>query len=406
VVPPLVHLFGARVPASLGWRRPFGALGRGVARRPALVLAATLGLAAAATIPLAWLARDPIEWNLRALRTADTPSRGVWDKAAALGMNDPDSGYVGSHGALLVDRPEQAEAVAAALRAQDQALGDPVFARVRTLPSLLPRDQTATLATLARIRGKLDRLAPLLDDAERAELTRWRPPDDLRALAVADLPALARRAFTERDGTVGRLVLVTVDNRHYSDWNGRDLIRLARHLQVDAGGRHWVAASPATVFAGMLETLLRDGPRVALFAIAGVVLFVFVVLGRRAAVPALATQLVGLVWFAGVLGLLGMKINFFNFVAVPITLGVGADYAANIAARLRSARESIAEVLAGTGAAVALCSTTTIIGYSSLLASHNPALRSFGIVADVGELCCLVAALLFLPALARLRSRA
>lgn len=399
VVPPLLHLIDARIPASLGWRRPFGALGRAIARRPAVVLAGGLALAAAALVPLAQLARDPIEWNLRALRTAETPSRGVWDQAEALGMNDPDSGYVGSHGALIVDRPEQAEPVAAALRAQDRALGDPVFARVRTLPSLLPRDQAATLAALARIRGKLDALAPRLAERDRAELARWRPPDDLHALAVADLPAFARRAFTERDGSVGRLVVVSVDPQTYSDWNGRDLLRLARHLQVDAGGRHWVAASPATVFAGMLETLVRDGPRVALLALAGVVLFVLVVLGRRAALPALATQLVGLTWFGGVLAVLGMKLNFFNFVGLPITLGVGADYAANLAARLCDGREPIPEILAGTGAAVALCSTTTIIGYSSLLASHNPALRSFGVVADVGEVCCLAAALLFLPAL-------
>jgi predicted RND superfamily exporter protein len=92
-----------------------------------------------------------------------------------------------------------------------------------------------------------------------------------------------------------------------------------------------------------------------------------------------------------------MKINFFNFVALPITLGVGADYAANLASRLR--REPIANAMAGTGAAVALCSMTTIIGYSSLLSSTNPALRSFGVLADLGELTCLAAALFVLPTL-------
>ena len=59
--------------------------------------------------------------------------------------------------------------------------------------------------------------------------------------------------------------------------------------------------------------------------------------------------------------------------------------------------------MAGTGAAVALCSLTTIIGYSSLLSSSNPALRSFGVVADLGELVSLAAALLVLPLLVRRR---
>ncbi len=389
VIPPLVHLNDRRAPRAIGWRRAFGALGH-LPARPTLAVA--LALAAIAVIPLTSLARDPIEWNLEKLRE-QTASRGTWAKAEALGMNDPDSGYVGSHGALLVDTPEQAEAVAEAFRAQDKALGHPIFARVRTLPSLLPRDQALTLAQLAQLRAKLDKLEPVLDDRDRDEARRWRPPDDLRPIGVADLPAIARRAFTERDGTVGRFVLVTVDPQGYSDWNGHDLLRLAEHLQVDALGKHWVAASPSTVFAGMLETLLADGPRVALLAVVGVVAFVLAVLGRRAW-RALATQAVGLVWFGGVLGALGMKLNFFNFVGLPITLGVGADYAANL-----TSREPTADALAGTGAAVALCSMTTIIGYSSLLASHNPALRSFGIVADVGEVCCLAAALLFLPAL-------
>lgn len=406
VVPPLVHVVEARAkrePSSIGWHSPFSALGRGVAKRPALVVAGALALGIAAIVPLAHLARDPIEWNLRELRTPDTASRALWTKIEALGMTNPDAGYVGSHGALLVDTPAQADAVADALRSQDRALGDPVFDRVRTFRSLLPADQAAKLAVLAEIRAKIDRRASQLPDAERDELLSYRPPDDLRPLTTDDLPAIARRAFSERDGTIGRFVLMTVDGRSYSDWNGHDLVRLSRHLEVTALGAHWVAASPSTVFAGMLETLVHDGPRIALVALAGVLALVFAVLGPRVAWRALATQLVAIAWLGGVVGALGMKINFFNFVALPITLGVGADYAANLVARLR--RESIAEAMAGTGAAVTLCSLTTIIGYSSLLCSNNPALRSFGVLADLGEVCCLTAALLFVPALTRLAQR-
>ncbi len=403
VVPPLVHVIDPK-PRKIGWRRTFGALGRVVTRHAHAVVALALVLVAAAAWPIARLVADPVEWNLRALRTPDTTSRAMWEKVEALGMTNPDNGYVGSHGALLVDTPEQADVVAEALRAQDSALGTPIFSRVRTYRSLLPAEQERKLTVLARIRAKIDRRADALDDDDRAELLGYRPPDELRPLTTDDLPALARRAFRERDGSVGRLVLMTVDPDNYSDWNGHDLIRLSRHLQVDALGKHWVAASPPTVFAGMLETLVRDGPRIAVVALCGVCAFVLAVLKPRSAWRALVTQLVGLSLFGGVIGLLGMKINFFNFVALPITLGVGADDAANLVARL--GRESVVEAMAGTGAAVALCSMTTIIGYSSLLSSSNPALRSFGVVADLGEVTCLVAALVFLPALVSLRRSA
>ena len=52
-----------------------------------------------------------------------------------------------------------------------------------------------------------------------------------------------------------------------------------------------------------------------------------------------------------------------------------------------------------TGAAVALCSWTTIVGYGSLLAASNQALNGFGLMAIIGEVVCLSAAILALPAM-------
>jgi hypothetical protein len=51
-----------------------------------------------------------------------------------------------------------------------------------------------------------------------------------------------------------------------------------------------------------------------------------------------------------------------------------------------------------TGAAVGLCSLTTTIGYSSLLLAKNRALFLFGLTAVLGEIACLTAAVVALPA--------
>jgi predicted RND superfamily exporter protein len=58
----------------------------------------------------------------------------------------------------------------------------------------------------------------------------------------------------------------------------------------------------------------------------------------------------------------------------------------------------VERVVLSTGGAVALCSLSTVIGYSSLLLAKNHALFLFGAVAVIGELSCLFAALLALPA--------
>jgi predicted RND superfamily exporter protein len=94
-----------------------------------------------------------------------------------------------------------------------------------------------------------------------------------------------------------------------------------------------------------------------------------------------------------------MKLNFLNFVALPITFGIGVDYAVNVFARIvDEPPERHARGLAETGSAVTLCSSTTIIGYSSLLIASNGALVSFGKLANLGEIGCLLAALLLVPA--------
>ena len=96
---------------------------------------------------------------------------------------------------------------------------------------------------------------------------------------------------------------------------------------------------------------------------------------------------------------LGIKINFANFIAFPITFGIGVDYAINIMTPLRARRSAdVARAVRSTGGAVALCSLTTIIGYSSLLLAQNRALFLFGVLAVLGEVACLTTALIALPA--------
>jgi uncharacterized protein len=62
--------------------------------------------------------------------------------------------------------------------------------------------------------------------------------------------------------------------------------------------------------------------------------------------------------------------------------------------------------VSATGGAVALCSTTTILGYGALLVAENRALRSFGGLAILGEIATLAAALLILPAYLAWREQA
>ena len=117
----------------------------------------------------------------------------------------------------------------------------------------------------------------------------------------------------------------------------------------------------------------------------------------RLGIMALATLLLGVIWMMGAAGWGGVRVTFLNFIALPITFGIGAEYALNVVGRYREDK-NIVNAVTSTGAAVALCSWTTIVGYGSLLAASNQAMRGFGLMAILGEVCCLTAAIMALPA--------
>jgi hypothetical protein len=135
-------------------------------------------------------------------------------------------------------------------------------------------------------------------------------------------------------------------------------------------------------------------------AFVGVVVVVLLLLrGSRATPMVIGSLLLGVLWLAGGMMALHVKVNFANFIAYPITFGIGVDYSVNMASRWElDGRGSMAEVVRSTGGAVTLCSLTTIIGYSSLLLAQNRALFLFGLLAVLGEVACLTTAVIVLPA--------
>ena len=125
-----------------------------------------------------------------------------------------------------------------------------------------------------------------------------------------------------------------------------------------------------------------------------------IVENRRDRVLVMGVLVAGVTWMCGVAALVGMKVNMLNFVALPITFGIGVDYGINIYLRYRlEGRGRVGRAVRATGGAVALCSLTTIIGYSSLLLAKNRALFLFGLLAVLGEIACLTVAVVALPAL-------
>jgi len=187
---------------------------------------------------------------------------------------------------------------------------------------------------------------------------------------------------------------------HYSD--GRTLLRMAKttdNVELPDGTRVQTA-SRSTIFAEMIRSMERDGPLATGASFVAVMLVV--ILATRSRIGSFSVLLALLMGVASLVGLAAFtdtKLNFFNFIALPITFGIGCEYPFNIYDRTRLLKGDVTASVARSGGAVALCSYTTTVGYGSMLFSDNQALQSFGRLAMWGEIACTITALLFLPSL-------
>jgi uncharacterized protein len=166
-------------------------------------------------------------------------------------------------------------------------------------------------------------------------------------------------------------------------------------------------AGSMPITADMMESISREGPKMTFLAFLAVVLLVILLFRNiRTAGVVLFSLILGVLWLAGIILGTGIKINFLNFIAFPITFGIGVDYGVNIFQRYRQEGSgSLLRVIRNTGGAVALCSFTTIVGYSSLLIAENQAFVSFGLLSVLGEITCIIAATISLPAFLILQSK-
>jgi predicted RND superfamily exporter protein len=417
VLPSVVWLLDRRGKGKTKAKRARGPIfADGVARlatrapRKLIVAGVVITIAAIALLPR--YLRDPFEYNFKNLRSAISESgKG---EGRYYNANMEVFGRTLSPTVILVDRDEQVGWTKQALAEADKhSSGEPMIARVVTLDDFLPgsaAEQQKKLEVLAGIRKLAhDPSFKLLDDDERAKVQKYLPPENLSPVAVTDLPASVRRPFTELDGTMGHVLLVLPKDEGYDPWNGRDLIRLSERvtdLRLPDGSTVR-SASTAVVFAGMIRSIVHDGPRATLASALGVILLVIgLARGFQGAGLVLGTLAAGILWMLGGAAGLNLRINFLNFVAIPVTLGIGVDYGINIYLRYKlEGPGRLYAAVRATGGAVALCSATTIIGYGALLVADNRGLRSFGEMAILGEFACLAAALVFMPALLALREQ-
>lgn len=425
-LPAILILFERRWPISQStsglvarfrglYGRPFAGIATGFPR--AVASFALIVTALCSVLAVRYVAEDPMEYNMRNIDNDRVDVR-----SEARRLDSIVDGIVGRQRqdgiAVATDRLDQIKPLKAALeRRRDAArAGHKPFDKAITIYSLLPSHQKRKIELARESRQVIERAyrRGFITERDWRKVNELISDEQLKPIGIADLPEQVVRHFTEKDGTRGRLLYLTPTPGR-SVWDGRYLIEWADSFRrtelpdgsiVQGSGR-------SVIYADMILAVAEDAPKAITASLLATLVIVFLAFRGRAGAWVIVSVVTGLVWTLAILSVYDsqwpwsgsgvfeptpLKLNFLNFVALPITIGVGADYAVNVMQRYRLAGGVMRRVVVETGGAVVLCSLTTMLGYFALTLSVNRAVQSFGVAAAAGEICCVLTGVLVLPA--------
>jgi uncharacterized protein len=291
-----------------------------------------------------------------------------------------------------------------------------------SLANLLKKVKEATGPGNSPLLAELGTAAEALD----RRLAGMDPEDGLRRLSDFELRLkgdLAEDLHRLRD--VATPAPITLDDlppalrERYVGHSGKWLLRIfARDCLWDYGPLEHFTHQVQTVDPdatgkpfGTVEGLksLRNGFQWAGLYALGVIVLVLLADFRnvRHALIALAPLAMGMLLSLGVLGLCGLPLNPANMIALPLILGVGIDNGVHVLHDyLMRCREGQSTISRAIGRGVLVKALTTMIGFGTLMVSSHRGLFGLGFILTLGVGCCMVTALVFLPAVLRLLPRA
>jgi hopanoid biosynthesis associated RND transporter like protein HpnN len=229
-----------------------------------------------------------------------------------------------------------------------------------------------------------------------ADLYRLREVSTPEAITLADLPPALRERYVGKNGQW----LLQVFGKE-SLWDYAPLVHFVdriRSVDPEATGK------PFSTVEGLraMKNGFQWAGGYAFLAIVAVLLCDFRNLKRT--LVALSPLALGLTLAMGIMGLLGVPLNPANMIALPLVLGVGVDNGVHVLHDFLATKvEGRRRLSRAIGRGVLVKALTTMIGFGTLMISNQPGLRGLGFCLALGVACCMVTALVFLPAVLAFR---
>jgi len=307
---------------------------------------------------------------------------------------------------ILANTPAQAELIKDKLNSDKAIKKKLPSISFKTLASSIPKDQDEKIALVKKIKElhKKNKNADLTN-GQISLLNEIESKNKIKKITIDDIPEKVKNGFKETDGSTGKLIIASANSFALEKdmYKNLTVIEQTRALaESTVGEQNYNLFGTLPLMTDIAKIMATDTIPIVLISLAFVVL-IFIIFYRNIKITSFAVInfIATSVTFIALIPLLGTKINILNFIAIPLTFGIGVDYSSNILQGLITDKKLnttlIKERMSYLVPAVLLASLTTIIGYCSLLFVSQRAVFSFGVLCLKGELITLTWALLILP---------
>lgn len=303
---------------------------------------------------------------------------------------------------FLTSGPEESEQLFQKLRSLMRQDSSPTIQWIATFSSLLPSDQKEKAALLQDIR---EELGPYLEEGlqgpDSATIRKIMQNWDVEELTVEDLPLGYKRKFQGRDGRVGEFSFVfpAIDIDQGNEC--RAFARDVANVTLD-NGKVLHSTGLAILRADLLDLTLPNLDLAILSAVGLIFLIVLVHLNRlHWALLLLVSPSMGLLWLLALMRLFSIPLTPYSALVFPLLIGLSLDGSVHLWLRYKEeSTGSVHFILRRTGSTVLIASLASLGGWSGLLFSSHPGLRSMGLVTVLGMSSLLLAHLTVFPMVA------
>lgn len=215
-------------------------------------------------------------------------------------------------------------------------------------------------------------------------------------MQLSDLPKDVLDRFVGKNGTYLIRVFPAVDI-----WEPEFLGRFVDEItSVDPDA----VGDPVTLY--VFTRAFRDACiKASIYAVIFIsVLLLFTFRSLPNMLMAMMPLLFGTAWTIGLMRVFGVNLNLANSLFLPLIVGAGVEYGIIIMQRWTQQGVGGVELPFSTGKGIILAGLTTTVGFGSLTIAAHRGIHSLGVLATIGSLSVVAAAVIFLPAVLRLET--